>query len=50
MRAGLGGACRRRDRTWETDPAAAPVVVASREPPAEGAGAAVVVAVHGRLD
>ncbi len=50
VRAGLAGAVRRRDRAWETDPATAPVVVASREPPAEGAAAAAVVAVHDRLD
>jgi len=50
VRAGLTGAVSRRDRAWETDPETAPVVVASREPPAAGAGAAVVVAVHDRLD
>jgi arginine decarboxylase len=49
IRAGLAGARGRRDWAWHDDEA---VVVADRRSPAggEGAAAAVVVAVHGRLD
>ncbi|MFB6169416.1 MAG: pyruvoyl-dependent arginine decarboxylase [Haloferacaceae archaeon] len=49
IRAGLAGARGRRDWAWRDDET---VVVADRRSPVggEGAAAAVVVAVHGRLD
>jgi arginine decarboxylase len=50
VRAGLAGARERRDWAWAGETATAPVVVTGRDPPAAGHGAAVVVAVHGRLD
>jgi arginine decarboxylase len=50
VRAGLAGARERRDWSWTGGAATAPVVLAAHDPPAGERGAAVVVAVHGRLD
>ena len=49
VRAGLGGARGRRDWDWDREPGTERVVVADGHA-ADGFGAAVVVAVHDRLD